>query len=82
VACTEIYCGCNPAEEWWRNYVSTDPAECAVLEYQCPPKTRPFSNECGCGCQQDEACPEWINCMPPADCSGQVEDCPFSSIAY
>jgi hypothetical protein len=32
-------------------YVSTDPSECARLRFQCADDEEPFSNECGCGCQ-------------------------------
>ncbi|PKN31812.1 MAG: hypothetical protein CVU63_21985 [Deltaproteobacteria bacterium HGW-Deltaproteobacteria-20] len=82
VACTKMACVCNPAEEWWRQYVATDPSTCAVIKYSCPPKTFHFANECGCGCEQDAACPEWINCMPPTDCSQQRADCPYSPVAW
>lgn len=84
IACTEIYCQCDPEKEWWRDYKFTDPDTCAVVKYQCQPKTLPFSNDCGCGCQQDPACPEWINCMPPVtpECTQLQTDCPYSQVAY
>jgi Pacifastin inhibitor (LCMII) len=81
VACTKMACMCNPDVEWWRSYVSTDTDVCAVLKYQCQPKTLPFSNPCGCGCEQDAACPEVIDCEPPTDCSELRSDCPFSLVA-
>jgi len=82
VACTKMACVCNPAAEWWRHYVATDVNTCAVMKYSCQPKTQHFSNECGCGCEQDAACPEWINCMPPTDCSQLRSDCPYSPVAW
>jgi len=47
--------GCNdPA----RDYVSTDPAVCALVKFACADGLAPFSDECGCGCepQAGEAC--------------------------
>jgi hypothetical protein len=84
VACTEIACACNPADEWWRDYVAQDPDQCAVIDYVCPANTTPFANSCGCGCEQDSACPEWFDCMPPSPCDPEqiAIDCPYSGIAY
>ena len=84
IACTDIACACNPATEWYRDYVSTDPDECALIDYACPDNTVAFVNECGCGCEQNSECPEWFSCMPPAQCDvEQIEkDCPYSDIAY
>ncbi|AUX39670.1 uncharacterized protein SOCE26_010650 [Sorangium cellulosum] len=31
-------------------YVSHDPGECAVIDFDCSPPERFFSGECGCGC--------------------------------
>lgn len=83
VACTKMYCGCDPQNEWWRDY-RYDPATCEVIRYYCPPNMMPFSNECGCGCQQDESCPEWFDCMPPTTCDVDAiqSECPLSQIAY
>lgn len=83
VSCTEIACPCNPAEEWWRDYVSTDPEQCKLIDYICPPNTNGFTNTCGCGCEQDPSCPEYFDCMPPNPCDfEQIEEmCPYSGIA-
>jgi len=83
VSCTTKPCAaCNPASEWWRNYVATDPAKCALIDYVCPENTQSFSNSCGCGCQQDPNCPKVIDCMPPADCTAAKKKCPYSGVAY
>lgn len=55
VGCTKMACpppppACNPANEPQRNYVG-DRQQCMVIRYTCQPGTRPFSNECGCGCE-------------------------------
>jgi hypothetical protein len=50
VACTEMACVCNPANEPWRDYVGT-PEQCMVIRYTCPVGQTPFSNSCGCGCE-------------------------------
>jgi len=84
IACTDQACTCDPDDEWYRNYVSVDPAECALIDYVCAENTTAFTNECGCGCEQSYECPQWFNCMPPAECDPQqiAEDCPYSDIAY
>jgi hypothetical protein len=84
VSCTKIACVCDPATEWHRDYVALSPAECSVIYYTCPPNTTPFANDCGCGCQQSAACPEYFDCMPPSTCDiPQIEaDCPYSTIVF
>lgn len=83
VSCTEISCPCDPAKEWWREYVGKSPAECATIKYACPEHTTPFANDCGCGCEQDASCPQWFDCMPPAACDpDQIAKCPYSGVAY
>lgn len=84
VSCTTMTCACDPSAEWWRHYVSTDPAECQLIDFGCPPNTMGFENGCGCGCQQDPACPEYYDCMPPAMCDVQkiMETCPYSGIVF
>ena len=84
VSCTEINCPCDPAKEWWRDYVAEDPQTCAVIDYACPENTVAFSNACGCGCEQDASCPQYFDCMPPAGCNvpDLKKKCPYSGIAY
>ncbi len=83
-SCTEINCPCDPGQEWYRDYVSKSPKECATISYACPENTTAFSNACGCGCEQDPSCPQWFDCMPPAGCNvPQIKkQCPYSGIAY
>jgi hypothetical protein len=84
VACTRMYCPaptCDPKTEYNRSYVGT-PETCMVIRYTCVPGTSSFSNACGCGCEQPADCPEWINCMPPTDCSALRAKCPLSQVAY
>jgi hypothetical protein len=78
VICTKQACTCDPAQEWWRFYVAFSPAECAVIDYACPPNTIGFQNECGCGCEQDASCPKIIDCKGPTDCNELVDKCPYS----
>lgn len=84
VACTKMACPapCDPQKEWWRKYVTTTPDQCQVIRFTCPANTTYFSNACGCGCEQSTQCPQWINCMPPTDCSAERARCPFSKIAW
>jgi len=84
ISCTEINCPCNPEKEWWRSYVATDPAKCALIDYACIENTKPFQNACGCGCEQDPSCPEYFDCMPPSPCNPEEikKKCPYSKIAY
>lgn len=81
VTCTKVACQCAPDKEWWRNYVSKDPAMCATIRYDCPANTTPFQNACGCGCEEGTACPQTLDCMPPTDCSSLRAECPFSGVA-
>jgi len=34
-----------------RSYVSRNPSACALIDFLCAEGKRPFSNECGCGCE-------------------------------
>jgi hypothetical protein len=83
VSCTELACSCNPTAEWWRSYVTTSPAECELIDYVCPGVTTSFQNECGCGCEQSQTCPEVFDCQPPSPCDLPwiEENCPFSVVA-
>jgi hypothetical protein len=84
VSCTELACSCNPAAEWWREYVATSPQDCMVIDYACPENTIAFSNACGCGCEQSQQCPQFFDCMPPASCNEAElkKKCPYSGFAY
>jgi len=82
VGCTELACACNPTTEWWREYMSTMPQQCTMLDFMCPTNTTRFDNTCGCGCEQDSACAESYDCTPPNPCDVmQIQtDCPYSEI--
>lgn len=82
IACTEIACACDPAQEWWRSYIG-DAQSCATIDFDCAPPTVAFQNSCGCGCEQPSWCPQVFDCEPPKACD--VEEigvlCPMSQIA-
>jgi hypothetical protein len=78
---------CDPDTEHDRNYVSESVEGCMVIRYTCVEYTVPFSNACGCGCEQDASCPELVDCMPGPDprpgCSAdELARCPYTEIAY
>jgi hypothetical protein len=77
-------CSCDPAAEWYRKYESTDASQCALIDYSCPENTIHFSNDCGCGCEQDGSCPRWFDCMDGSACEPAAiqQTCPYSGIAY
>jgi hypothetical protein len=90
VECTALDCpDCNPSEETnRREYVSTDVGRCAAVDFLCAEATTPFFNDCGCGCEQDATCPDWIDCMPGgadpdcADLEALALRCPFTGVAW
>lgn len=55
---------CDPQSERDRKYVATNPGACALIDYLCPVNTTYFGNDCGCGCEQDASCPDYVDCMP------------------
>lgn len=79
---------CDPAAQPDRHYVADSPEKCAVIDYLCPATTRYFHDACGCGCEQDPSCPDWVDCMPgpgvpdPACTDGDQNPCPYSGRAY
>ena len=75
---------CEPGADHHKQYVATDVETCWVIDYMCPANTEYFSDDCGCGCQMADFCPEFINCMPPSMCNveGIMELCPYTEIAY
>jgi hypothetical protein len=84
VACTDIACECNPMSEAnYRGYVSTDPVECMTADFPCPTYTTHFTNECGCGCEQVEDCPDTYPCAGDGSmdmmCAYLREHCPWST---
>jgi hypothetical protein len=78
---------CDPETEHDREYIGASPTACAVIFYGCPEHTTMFSNDCGCGCEQDASCPEFVDCMPGGDpnpgCSSEERArCPYTDIAF
>jgi hypothetical protein len=55
VACTERAClACNPANDSdYRTYIGHSPAECATIRFFCEAERHYFSNDCGCGCEDN-----------------------------
>jgi len=51
VSCTERACACNPDKETNRRYKMRDPKQCKAALFSCEAGTKPFFNECGCGCE-------------------------------
>lgn len=90
VGCTKIGCpapSCDPDVEYGREYVGESPSECAVIRFTCPENTSYFANDCGCGCEQADTCPEYFNCMPgpqvaPCDIPALSTECPYSEFAF
>jgi hypothetical protein len=78
LGCTKRACVCDVEAEWFRDY-RYEPEQCAVIRYMCPPNQFPFSNACGCGCQQAPWCEEYFDCEPPTDCSFEQTHCPYST---
>jgi hypothetical protein len=84
VSCTDLNCPCDPAVEWYRSYVGGSPEECSLIKFACPANTIGFQNECGCGCEQSDACPKVFSYCPPhtpCDVDQLEAECPYSTIA-
>lgn len=77
VSCTKTACACDPTKEWWRNYVATSGKECMLVDFACDNGTKPFSNDCGCGCEEPNTCPQFAQCDPGYDCAKVLADCPY-----
>lgn len=60
--CSEMDCKCDTQQEYWRQYIAYSPNECASITYRCQPGSTPFSNACGCGCEQSPDCPASFFC--------------------
>jgi hypothetical protein len=42
--------GCPDPDDPGVGYISQDPDECAVIDFDCGEPSQPFSDGCGCGC--------------------------------
>jgi hypothetical protein len=74
--------GCSGPPPRGVHYVSTSLQKCAVIDYACPAGTTGYGDSCGCGCQQNSNCPDYVNCQPgPGPTSALCADnsiCPYS----
>jgi hypothetical protein len=89
ICCTTIWCAkassaCDPTTEYNRKYLATGD-NCQLVKFTCPANTTVFFNSCGCGCQQDASCPQYVDCMPGPGTSdplcgatGADDRCPYS----
>jgi hypothetical protein len=86
VLCTMSTCNCNSEKEPYRQYVTTAPTECQIIDFMCPENTTTFSDSCGCGCEQSTDCPNEFDCTPDpmtmqTNCDpGLMARCPYSSV--
>lgn len=78
VSCTTRACQCNPDTEWWRSYSATDPGQCKTTAVSCNAVTVPFTNSCGCGCEQSKSCPRVFDCMAGCPSNEERAKCPFT----
>jgi hypothetical protein len=80
IICQKKDVTCDRDAELDRDYAADDPDSCSLIDYVCPEYTTPFSNECGCGCEQPADCPDFVNCEP----GGMVDplcdsaECPYT----
>lgn len=78
IICQDI--PCDPDSEPYRNYVGLGD-ECLLVDFVCTGETSYFSNDCGCGCAQDPACPEFVDCEPGGELDPLCDDtetCPLT----
>jgi hypothetical protein len=86
IACTERACMCSPEKEPYRQYAGTSPDACKTIDFACSSDTTMFSNECGCGCEQSDECPNSFDCSPAGmanmlSCDRTLmQRCPFSTV--
>lgn len=77
IECTQALCACT-GSEWFRDYKATSPASCQTVKFACPEQTERFSDDCGCGCEQSEACAKVLSCS--GDCAEEQASCPYSEL--
>ena len=81
VSCTkEAHCACQPEREWWLHYVVMG-QPCQAENFACPSLTTPFVNACGCGCESQAVCTEFVSCTPSAPKPCFNSNCPYSKPA-
>ncbi|HKO52105.1 MAG TPA: hypothetical protein VJV79_30555 [Polyangiaceae bacterium] len=75
--------GCQPGLQKDRVFAAFA-VECPTLSIHCPKGSSPFADECGCGCEQPEACPDSVNCQPGSGSQSELctsTECPFTGRA-
>lgn len=80
INCKRASTDCDPETEYNRNYVA-DAEGCKLIKFACQTNTTMFSNACGCGCEQDSTCPEFVDCMPGPGTRSPLcsnTSCPFT----
>ena len=87
--CSTIWCKAHSGEDAGAcaaegppgvHYVSADASVCDRRAWECPANTYQYWDTCGCGCSQDSACPESIDCKKtPSDaiCTDAAA-CPYT----
>ncbi len=65
VICSTFACPCDPEREHYRKYAPIEATACIPADFACPVGSTTFANTCGCGCQQDPACPPYSECTTP-----------------
>ena len=84
VTCTEKACACDPlGEQSYRSYLAYI-SDCAT-DYPCASGATKFENECGCGCEQSEMCPDEFDCTPSGTMNGLCDPtlralCPITPV--
>ena len=77
--------GCNLQPQ--KDRVFAAPLEsCSSISINCPKGSIPFTDPCGCGCDQPADCPDGVNCAPTG--GGEIrshlcnsDECPFTGRA-
>lgn len=80
INCKRASTSCDPEAEYNRKYVA-DATGCQTIRFTCEANTTMFSNACGCGCEQDSTCPEFVDCMPGPGTRSPLcsnTSCPFT----
>lgn len=88
IVCETLHPGgseCQPGVQKDRVFAAL-PEKCGTIAIHCPRGSAPFSDECGCGCEQPEDCPDWVDCQPGAEDPRQdlcdSVACPFTQRSH
>lgn len=83
ITCAQGIAVCDLGPQPNRHYVAYSALECVGIDFACPAHTTGFSDVCGCGCEQPDTCPEFIDCQPGTqlDPLCESDECPYSTRA-